>query len=196
MTNPFGAIMPIAPRPAVVFVAGEGPWLTNESGRRYLDLVQGWAVNALRHSDPAIVEALHQQAAKPINSSPAFYNRPMIDLANRLVTNSVFDKVFFANSGAKANEGAIKLPRKWGSLQRNGAYKIITFENAFHGRTLAMMAPSCKPGWDSLFEPKVAGFTKVPYNDLDAVAAAIDVDKMLRQLDQALGSPNKSDKSK
>ncbi|MCB1838560.1 MAG: aminotransferase class III-fold pyridoxal phosphate-dependent enzyme, partial [Alcanivoracaceae bacterium] len=95
-------------------------------------------------------------------------------LANRLADSSAFDQVFFANSGAEANEGAIKLARKWGSLHRNGAYGIITFENGFHGRTLATMAASGKPGWQALFEPKVPGFTKVPYNDLDAVAAAAD----------------------
>jgi acetylornithine/N-succinyldiaminopimelate aminotransferase len=174
MTTAFAAIMPIAPRPEVVFVAGKGSWITDDSGRRYLDFVQGWAVNALGHGHPAIVEALRRQASLIINPSPAFYNRPMIELANRLVAHSAFDRVFFANSGAEANEGAVKLARKWGTLHREGAYKIITFENGFHGRTLAMMAASGKPGWDTLFEPKVPGFPKVPYNDLDAVAAAID----------------------
>jgi acetylornithine/N-succinyldiaminopimelate aminotransferase len=174
MTTPFAAVMPLAPRPEVVFVAGEGSWIMDERGRRYLDFVQGWAVNALGHRHPAIVEALHRQASLIINPSPAFYNRPMIELANRLVAHSAFDQVFFANCGAEANEGAVKLARKWGMLHRDGAYQIITFENGFHGRTLAMMAASGKPGWDALFEPKLPGFLKVPYNDLDAVAAAID----------------------
>lgn len=187
MTTPFDAVMPIAPRPEVVFVAGEGSWLTDERGRRYLDFVQGWAVNALGHSHPAIVEALRRQASQLINPSPAFYNRPMIELANRLVANSAFDQVFFANSGAEANEGAVKLARKWGALQRGGAFKIITFDNGFHGRTLAMMAASGKPGWDTLFAPKVPGFVKVPYNDLEAVAAAIDAETVAVMLEPIQG---------
>lgn len=174
MTTSFDAVMPIAVRPDVVFTHGNGSWIMDENGRRYLDFVQGWAVNTLGHAHPAIITALQQQAAHLINPSPAFYNRPMIDLANRLVAHSAFDQVFFANSGAEANEGAVKLARKWGSLHRDGAYKIITFENGFHGRTLAMMAASGKPGWETLFKPKVPGFLKVPYNDLDAVAAAVD----------------------
>ena len=174
MTTRFDAVMPIARRRETVFVSGQGSWLIDEQGRRYLDFVQGWAVNALGHGHPAIVEALQTQASLLINPSPAFYNRPMLELANRLADSSAFDQVFFANNGAEANEGAIKLARKWGSLHRNGAYGIITFENGFHGRTLATMAASGKPGWQALFEPKVPGFTKVPYNDLDAVAAAAD----------------------
>ena len=109
MKNRFDAIMPIAPRPEVVFVSGDGSWITDEGGRRYLDFVQGWAVNALGHSHPAIVAALRQQASQLINPSPAFYNRPMVELANRLVANSAFEQVFFANNGAEANEGAVKL---------------------------------------------------------------------------------------
>lgn len=174
LTTEFDAIMPITVRPEVVFVFGEGSWIRDEGGRRYLDFVQGWAVNALGHGHPAIIEALHRQAEQLINPSPAFYNRPMIELADRLVANSSFDQVFFANNGAEANEGAVKLARKWGALHRDGAYKIVTFENGFHGRTLTMMSASGKPAWDTLFEPKTPGFIKVPYNDLDAVAAAID----------------------
>ena len=174
MNQQFKAVMPVALRPEVVFVDGNGSWLRDEQGREYLDFVQGWAVNSLGHCHPALVEAVQSQAVRLFQPGPAFYSQPMVELANRLVANSHFDRVFFINSGAEANEGAIKLARKWGSLHRNGAYKIITFENGFHGRTLATMAASGKPGWDALFEPKVAGFTKVPYNDLSAVAAAID----------------------
>jgi acetylornithine/N-succinyldiaminopimelate aminotransferase len=174
MPNQFAALIPIAPRPEKIFLSGDGSWLTDNDGHRYLDFVQGWAVNALGHSHSAMTEAIQTQAKRLINPSPAFYNQPMVDLANLLVANSAFDQVFFANSGAEANEGAVKLARKWGSINRGGAYKIITFHNAFHGRTLTMMAASGKSGWDDLFEPKVPGFIKVPYNDLDAVIAAID----------------------
>ncbi|MEN8168356.1 MAG: acetylornithine transaminase [Pseudomonadota bacterium] len=187
MTTPFDAIMPIAFRPEVIFEKGEGAWLTDANGRRYLDFVQGWAVNVLGHGHPAIVEALQQQAARLINPSPAFYNQPMVDLASQLVANSIFDQVFFTNSGAEANEGAIKLARKWGSLHRSGAYKIITFENGFHGRTLATMTASGKPGWDALFEPKVPGFIKLPYNDLNSVANVIDNETVAVMLEPIQG---------
>ncbi|MES9902709.1 MAG: acetylornithine transaminase [Sedimenticola sp.] len=187
MNNPFNAVMPIVSRPNVVFVEGKGSWLKDEHGKQYLDFVQGWAVNALGHCHPAIVEALQRQAAQLINPSPAFYNPLMVELSSRLVENSIFDQVFFANSGAEANEGAIKLARKWGSIHRGGAYKIITFKNGFHGRTLATMAASGKPGWDALFEPKVPDFIKVPYNDVTAVADAIDEDTVAVMLEPIQG---------
>ncbi len=174
MNNLFDAIMPIAIRPETVFVSGSGSQLTDDQGNTYLDFVQGWAVNTLGHSHPALIKAIQNQAQTLINPSPGFYNAPMLQLANSLVEHSVFDHVFFANSGAEANEGAIKLARKWGSLYKNSAYKIITFDNGFHGRTLATMSASGKVGWDTLFEPKVPGFVKVPFNNLAAVSDAID----------------------
>jgi acetylornithine/N-succinyldiaminopimelate aminotransferase len=187
MNKRFKAVMPVALRPEVVFVDGSGSWLRDEQGRQYLDFVQGWAVNILGHCHPALVEALQSQATRLLSPGPAFYSQPMVELANRLVAKSHFDRVFFINSGAEANEGAIKLARKWGSLYHNGAYKIITFENGFHGRTLATMAASGKPGWDALFEPKIAGFTKVPYNDLNAAAAAIDQETVAVMLEPIQG---------
>lgn len=168
------ALMEITGRPDLVFVSGTGSWLTDHTGKRYLDFVQGWAVNSLGHCPPDVVRAISDQAQRLINSSPAFYNQPAMDLARRLTDASCFDRVFFANSGAEANEGAIKLARKWGTLHRDGAYKIITFEHSFHGRTLATMSASGKPGWDTIFAPQVDGFPKAPLNDLDAVAALID----------------------
>ena len=101
------------------------------------DWVQGWAVNCLGHAPRTVVEAIARQAATLINPSPAYYNAPAIELATLLAAESGLDQVFFANSGAEANEGAIKLARKWGRLHRGGAHEIVTFENAFHGRTLA-----------------------------------------------------------
>lgn len=117
--------------------------------------------------------ALAKQAAKLINCSPAFYNEPMIRLAALMEQHSGLHQTFFAKSGADANEGAIKLARKWGQKYRHGAYEIITTDHAFHGRTLATMSASGKPQWETLFEPKVPGFPKVPLNDLGAVAATI-----------------------
>ena len=150
-------------------VEGNGSWLTDNNGKRYLDFLQGWAVNCLGHGNPGMIEALNAQAKKLINPSPAFYNEPMIGLSNLLTENSCFDKVFFANSGAEANEGAIKLARKWGQLNKPGAFEIITFDHSFHGRTLATMSASGKPNWDTMFAPQVAGFPKAELNDLDSV---------------------------
>ena len=110
-----------------------------------------------------------RQAATLVNPSPAFWNEPSARLARQLVDHSCFDRVFFANSGAEANEGAIKLARKWGAKTKGGAYEIVTFDHAFHGRTLATMSASGKPGWDKLFEPKVPGFPKAQLNDLASV---------------------------
>ena len=172
MTN-FDAVMQITKRPPTVFVGGHGSWLTDSDGRTYLDFIQGWAVNTLGHSPHQIREALAQQSAQLINCSPAFYNDKMIRLSDLLTQQSGLHQVYLANSGAEANEGAIKLARKWGTKYRDGAYEIITFDHGFHGRTLAMMAASGKPHWEQLYAPAVAGFVKVPLNDLAAVEAAI-----------------------
>ncbi|MBU3538359.1 acetylornithine transaminase [Polynucleobacter sp. UK-Gri1-W3] len=163
------SVMFITPRPEVTMVEGNGSWLTDNNGKRYLDFLQGWAVNCLGHCNPGMIEALNAQAKKLINPSPAFYNEPMLGLSNLLTQNSCFDKVFFANSGAEANEGAIKLARKWGQLNKSGAFEIITFDHSFHGRTLATMSASGKPNWDTMFAPQVAGFPKADLNDLESV---------------------------
>ena len=163
------SVMFITQRPDLVMVEGAGSWLTDNNGKRYLDFLQGWAVNCLGHSNPGMIAALNAQAKKLINPSPAFYNEPMIGLSNLLTANSCFNKVFFANSGAEANEGAIKLARKWGQLNKNGAFEIITFDHSFHGRTIATMSASGKPNWDTMFAPQVAGFPKADLNDLESV---------------------------
>ncbi len=181
------AVMKVAERPDNVMVYGEGSWLTDDQGNRYLDFLQGWAVNCLGHSHPKIVEAISQQAGKLMNPSPAFYNEPMIALSQLLVQHSGFDQVFFANSGAEANEGAIKLARKWGSKYKKGAYEIICFERAFHGRTLATMSASGKPEWAELFAPKLAGFKHVPFNDINAVLAAINKNTVAVMLEPVQG---------
>jgi acetylornithine/N-succinyldiaminopimelate aminotransferase len=168
-TQPFDALMEITARPPVVFMRGEGAFLWDDSGKRYLDFVQGWAVNCLGHSPPEIAEALAEQSKRLLTPSPAFFNAPSLKLAKTLVDRSCFDQVFFTNSGAEANEGAIKLARKFGALHRNGAYEIITFEGGFHGRTLATMSASGKKAFELLFEPKVPGFPKAQLNDLESV---------------------------
>ncbi len=150
---------------------GSGSWLTDSTGRRYLDFVQGWAVNCLGHSPPVVVEALTRQASQLVNCGPAYFNAPAARAAELIARSSFGDRVFFTNSGAEANEGAIKLVRKWG--QPRGAHEIITMAGAFHGRTLATMSATGKPQWRELFEPKVPGFVQVPLNDIAAVEAAI-----------------------
>jgi acetylornithine/N-succinyldiaminopimelate aminotransferase len=173
MTNATTHVMNVTKRPAVQMVEGGGSWLRDDDGRSYLDFVQGWAVNCLGHGHPVILEALRTQASRLINCSPSYYNAPMARLATLVAESSGLDDVFFCNSGAEANEGAIKLARKWGQRHRGGAYEIVTTHGSFHGRTLATMSASGKPAFEPLFEPKVPGFVKVPLNDLDAMAAAI-----------------------
>jgi len=163
----------VADRPPLVMVEGKGSWLWDSEGRKYLDFVQGWAVNCLGHSPDVILDALNDQARRLLNCSPAYYNEPMARLATLIADSTGLDEVFLCNSGAEANEGAIKLARKWGSRHRGGAFEIVTMEHGFHGRTLATMAASGKPGWDTLFQPKVSGFPKVPLGDLEAVRKAV-----------------------
>jgi acetylornithine/N-succinyldiaminopimelate aminotransferase len=171
------ALLQITNRPQLVFTEGSGMWMTDNNGKRYLDYLQGWAVNCLGHSPQCVVDALSAQAKKLINPSPAFYNEPSIQLASLLAKNSCFDRVFFANSGAEANEGAIKLARKWGKVNENAAgdnrYEIITFDHGFHGRTLATMSASGKAGWDTMFAPQVPGFLKAELNDIASVEKLI-----------------------
>src|SRR5215475_960255 len=174
VTHPFDALMDITARPKTVFVRGEGSYLWDDTGKRYLDFIQGWAVNCLGHSPPALAEAIAAQAWRLITPSPAYYNDVGLKLAKALVDNSCFDQVFFANSGAEANEGAIKLARKFGNLHKGGAFEIITFEGGFHGRTLATMSASGKKAFEPLFEPKVPGFRKATLNDLASVEALIN----------------------
>lgn len=174
MTIDTHSVMYITKRPELVFTEGQGSWLTDHTGKKYLDFLQGWAVNCLGHSNPGMIAALEKQARKVINPSPAFYNEPMIQLADLLTSNSCFDKVFFANSGAEANEGAIKLARKWGKLHKNGAYEIITFNHGFHGRTIATMSASGKDGWDTMYAPQVPGFPKAELNDIESVKKLIN----------------------
>ncbi|MGE5713139.1 MAG: acetylornithine transaminase [Betaproteobacteria bacterium] len=167
------AVMNVAARPPLVFVEGRGSWLVDHRGKRYLDFVQGWAVNSLGHCPPRIQDALARQAHRLISPSPAFFNAPALELSTQLAQLSGLERVFLCSSGAEANEGAIKLARKWGQVHRDGAFEIITFMDGFHGRTLATMAASGKPGWDRLFEPTVPGFPKATLNDLDSVKALI-----------------------
>jgi acetylornithine/N-succinyldiaminopimelate aminotransferase len=170
---PVQALMSVTQRPAAVFTHGRGCWLWDSEGRRYLDLVQGWAVNTLGHAPPAIAQALAAQSQRLLQPGPGLYNDRAVELAERLTRLSGLERCYFTGGGAEANEGAIKLARKFGALHRGGAHQIVTFENAFHGRTLATMSASGKPGFERLFEPKVPGFPKARLNDIASVAALV-----------------------
>jgi acetylornithine/N-succinyldiaminopimelate aminotransferase len=168
------ALMAINQRPPLVMCRGRGSYLWDERGTEYLDFIQGWAVNSLGHCPPAVQAALSAQAALLFTASPAFYNRPELELARALVELCGFHQATFCNSGAEANEAAIKLARKWGQLHKGGAHTILSTQGSFHGRTLATMAASGKPGWEQLFPPYPAGFVKLPFGDLGAMRAAVD----------------------
>jgi predicted acetylornithine/succinylornithine family transaminase len=156
----------------MVLVKGEGARVWDESGRRYLDFVGGWAVCCLGHCHPAMVNALIEQARTLTQASPNVCDPQKLKLAELLVENSCLDKVFFQSTGAEANEGAVKLARRYGKLRMNGAYEVITALNSFHGRTLAMTAATGQPHYQDNYQPLPPGFKNVPFNDIDAIKAA------------------------
>jgi predicted acetylornithine/succinylornithine family transaminase len=134
--------------------------------------VAGWAVNNLGHCHPVVTQAITEQAATLLQTSNQFYTVPQILLAQLLIEHSCLDRVFFANSGAEANEGAIKLARKYGKQHRHGAYEIITANNSFHGRTLTTVAATGQPHYQEAFRPLQPGFVHVPFNDVEALKQA------------------------
>ncbi len=152
-------------------VRGAGMHLYDAEGREYLDLMAGIAVNALGHCHPAIVEAITTQAQVLIHSSDLYYTEPKVHLAKRLVELAFPSRVFLNNSGAEANDTAIKIARKWGKKKKDGAFEIISAFGAFHGRTLASVTMGGKAAYSKWFEPLPPGFIHVPYNDLDAIKA-------------------------
>lgn len=159
-------------RQPIVLERGEGTRAWDTEGREYLDFVGGLAVNVLGHAHPAVAAAVTEQSKTLIHTSNLFYTKPMIELAKLLVENSCLDRAFFCNSGAEAIEASIKLARRWGHDVRNGAFEIIATENGFHGRTLGAVAASGTARYREPFEPMIAGFTHVPWNDLAAIKAA------------------------
>ncbi len=176
--NSTSQLMAITPRPSNVMVRGYGSYLWDAGGARYLDFIQGWAVNSLGHAAPEIASALTDQASTLISPSPALHNLPQLELADLLIRNSEFAQVHFLNSGAEANEAAVKLARKWGQQHKPGAVDIITTHNAFHGRTLAMMSASGKPGWGQMYPPMPTGFRHVPFGDIASLQAVVGPDTL------------------
>jgi len=159
-------------RVPLTIVKGQGARVWDEDGREYLDFVGGWAVTSLGHSHPVVVEALSEQARTLIQTSNQFYTIPQIRLAELLVEHSSLDKVFFSNSGAEANEGAIKLARRYGKRYLNGAFEVITTRGSFHGRTLAMVAAGGQAKFQEPYQPLPAGFINVEYNNIEAIKVA------------------------
>jgi predicted acetylornithine/succinylornithine family transaminase len=160
-------------RQPLTLVRGEGVRVWDDQGRAYLDFIAGLAVNVLGHCPPVLVRAVQEQVATLIHTTNLYYTRPQIELARLLVDHSALDRVFFTNSGAEANECAIKLARKWGKLHKNGAYEIISTHNSFHGRTLATLAATGNRHYQEPFDPMPAGFKQVPFNDLETLQAAV-----------------------
>ncbi|HEX8968421.1 MAG TPA: aspartate aminotransferase family protein [Chloroflexota bacterium] len=161
-------------RPPMVIERGEGSRVWDVEGRAYLDMIAGIAVVSLGHSSPVVQRALAEQSARLIHVSNLFYSIPQLELAQLLIDHSPFDRVFFGNSGAEANEAALKLARKWGKRHRAGAYAVITAEHAFHGRTLATVTATGKESYTRPFTPLPDGFVQVPFNDMDALERAVD----------------------
>jgi len=161
-------------RQPVALTSGHGVWATDSTGRELLDLVAGIAVNVLGHCHPEVQRALAEQAGRLIHTSNLYYTEPQLELAELLVASAFPSRVFFCNSGAEANEGAIKLARKWGKQHRDGAGVIVCAQGAFHGRTLGALAATGTTRYREPFEPLPRGFVRVAYNDLSALAGAID----------------------
>lgn len=159
----------------IMLVKGEGTRVWDSEGNAYLDFVAGIAVNSLGHCHPALVEAIKKQAETLIHCSNLYWNEKQIELAKMISENSFGGKVFFANSGAEANEGAMKLARKYASLKYGGKrYKIITAKNSFHGRTFGALTATGQEKYHKGFGPLLAGFKYVPLNDIEALYEAVD----------------------
>jgi len=159
----------------ITIVKGNGARLWDEKGKEYLDFVGGIAVCALGHSSPVVTEALMRQSKELVHVSNLYYTRPQTELAQLLVENSFADRVFFCNSGAEANEAAIKLARRY-SLDRfgKGRHVIITMVNSFHGRTMATLSATGQDKVQKGFDPLLDGFRFVPFNDIEALRKAVD----------------------
>jgi predicted acetylornithine/succinylornithine family transaminase len=157
------------------------------NGREYLDFVAGIAVNVLGHNHPAIVAAVSKQAAEAIHVSDLYYSRPQVELAKRLNELGFTGRAFYCNSGAEANECAIKVARKWGKQNRYGAYEVISANKSFHGRTLATIAATGQPKYQQPFLPMPEGFAHVDFNDIGMLRDATDERTVAVLLEPVLG---------
>ena len=160
-------------RQPVVIVKGDGTRVWDADGKEYLDFTSGWAVNNAGHANAAIADAISEQARTLLQTSNQFYTIPQLRLAEILVENSALDKVFFCNSGAEANEGAMKLARRYGATERGGAFEIITALDSFHGRTMANVSATGQPHYQELFQPIPPGFKHVSFGDIEELKGAV-----------------------
>ena len=165
--------LPVFKRYRIVLERGEGVYLYDINGKKYLDFLAGIAVNVLGHNYQPLVKAISEQAAKVIHVSNLYYTQPQADAAAKLVALSGLDRAFFANSGAEANEGALKIARKFAKKFSADKTQIITAWNSFHGRTLATLAATGQPHYQEGLEPLPAGFEYVHFNDADELAEKI-----------------------
>ena len=174
-------------RQPMVLERGDGARVWEVDGKEYLDFTSGWAVNNVGHCNEAVADAIAEQARTLLQTSNQFYSIPQLKMAEILVENSCLDKIFICNSGAEANEGAIKLAKKYGKKNKNGAYGIITALNSFHGRTMMNVSATGQPHYQELFEPIPTGFTHVPYNDLEAIKSATNENTVAIMLEPVQG---------
>lgn len=172
------ALLPTYRRQPVEFVAGEGPWLVDADGRRYLDFLSGLSVTSLGHAHPAVADALAAQARTLVHVSNLYYTRPQVELAERLAGLLGWDdgRAFLCNSGAEANEAAIKLSRRYGLERAPGKVKVVSLQGGFHGRLLGALLLTGNPAKHTPFQPLGSWVTHVPYDDPEALAAAVDDD--------------------
>lgn len=161
------------PRNPVLFVRGQGSTLYDETGKAYVDFLGGIAVNALGYGHPALTQAVCEQAQRLMHVSNLFYNEPQALLAEQLISHTALDKIFFCNSGAEANEAAIKLARKYFFEKGEERYEILSAKNSFHGRTLATVAATGQEKYQKPYRPLPTGFVNIPYNDLATAQAAV-----------------------
>ena len=181
----------------VAFTHGEGVWLYDDTGKRYLDALSGIAVNTLGHAHPRLVKAIAEQAGKLIHTSNLYRIPLQEQLADRIAETSGMDEVFFCNSGCEANEAAIKLARMYGHNKGVELPHIIVMESAFHGRTMATLSATGNRKTQAGFEPLVQGFIRVPYKDIEAVRRIAQHDRnvvaVLLEMIQGEGGVNVAD---
>ncbi|MCR4281384.1 MAG: aspartate aminotransferase family protein [Candidatus Kaiserbacteria bacterium] len=163
-------VMPTYSTTPLVLARGKGINVWDDKGKKYLDFFPGWAVSGIWHCHPLVVSAIKKQADKLIHVSNNYYHEGQGKLAEEIIRHSFPGKVFFCNSGAEANEGAIKLARKFGNPARN---EIITMERSFHGRTITTVTATGQKKFQKGFEPLPAGFVNIPFNDIDALKKAV-----------------------
>src|SRR3990170_5061331 len=182
----------------IALVKGKGTKVWDADGKEYLDFLAGIAVNNLGHCHPAILRAIREQSKKLLHVSNLYHILPQSELARELCHHSFAERVFFCNSGAEANEAAIKLVRRYGLEKLGGRYEILSTHNSFHGRTLATLTATGQEKIRAGYDPLPAGFRQIPFNDLDAAEAAIDETKtagILVELIQGEGGINVADES-